>query len=68
MSCVPAKDAMQDGRSPIIIDNTNLQAWEMKPYVKMVRTQSNFIYGKTQSFKINHNIMTTWYVQITLLQ
>ncbi|XP_051253170.1 NEDD4-binding protein 2-like 2 [Dicentrarchus labrax] len=30
-----AKDAMQDGRSPIIIDNTNIQAWEMKPYVKM---------------------------------
>ncbi|XP_073345250.1 uncharacterized protein n4bp2l2 [Pagrus major] len=30
-----AKDAMHDGRSPIIIDNTNLQAWEMKPYVKL---------------------------------
>ncbi|XP_041659710.1 NEDD4-binding protein 2-like 2 [Cheilinus undulatus] len=30
-----AKDAMLDGRSPIIIDNTNIQAWEMKPYVKM---------------------------------
>uniref|UniRef100_A0A3B5L9C6 NEDD4 binding protein 2-like 2 n=1 Tax=Xiphophorus couchianus TaxID=32473 RepID=A0A3B5L9C6_9TELE len=28
-------DAMHDGCSPIIIDNTNLQAWEMKPYVKM---------------------------------
>lgn len=31
-----AKDAMRDGRSPIIIDNTNTQAWEMKPYVQMV--------------------------------
>ncbi|KAE8295075.1 NEDD4-binding protein 2-like 2 Phosphonoformate immuno-associated protein 5 [Larimichthys crocea] len=30
-----AKDAMDDGRSPIIIDNTNIQAWEMKPYVQM---------------------------------
>ncbi|KAM9733871.1 uncharacterized protein n4bp2l2 [Menidia menidia] len=29
------KGALLDGRSPIIIDNTNLQAWEMKPYVKM---------------------------------
>lgn len=29
------QDAMHDGRSPIIIDNTNAQAWEMKPYVKM---------------------------------
>lgn len=27
---------MDDGRSPIIIDNTNIQAWEMKPYVQMV--------------------------------
>ncbi|XP_034459942.1 NEDD4-binding protein 2-like 2 [Hippoglossus hippoglossus] len=30
-----AQDAMHDRRSPIIIDNTNIQAWEMKPYVKM---------------------------------
>ncbi|XP_078101785.1 uncharacterized protein n4bp2l2 [Sander vitreus] len=30
-----AEGAMHDGRSPIIIDNTNTQAWEMKPYVKM---------------------------------
>ncbi|XP_069563523.1 NEDD4-binding protein 2-like 2 [Brachyistius frenatus] len=30
-----ARDALHDGRSPIIIDNTNIQAWEMKPYVKM---------------------------------
>lgn len=30
-----AKDAIRDGRSPIIIDNTNGQAWEMKPYVQM---------------------------------
>ncbi|XP_061733284.1 NEDD4-binding protein 2-like 2 isoform X2 [Nerophis ophidion] len=27
-----ASNAMHDSRSPIIIDNTNLQAWEMKPY------------------------------------
>ena len=31
-----AKEAMLEGRSPIIIDNTNVEAWEMKPYVKMV--------------------------------
>uniref|UniRef100_A0A1A8CBZ1 NEDD4 binding protein 2-like 2 n=1 Tax=Nothobranchius kadleci TaxID=1051664 RepID=A0A1A8CBZ1_NOTKA len=30
-----ANNALNDGRSPVIIDNTNLQAWEMKPYVKM---------------------------------
>lgn len=26
---------VQEGRTPIIIDNTNVQAWEMKPYIKM---------------------------------
>ncbi|XP_062908970.1 NEDD4-binding protein 2-like 1 isoform X1 [Mobula hypostoma] len=30
-----AKSAMRQGKSPIIIDNTNIQAWEMKPYVIM---------------------------------
>lgn len=27
---------MRNGISPIIIDNTNLHAWEMKPYAVMV--------------------------------
>ncbi|KAG8591735.1 hypothetical protein GDO81_000279 [Engystomops pustulosus] len=30
-----AKDAFEKNVSPIIIDNTNLQGWEMKPYVSM---------------------------------
>ncbi|KAM9192737.1 NEDD4-binding protein 2-like 1 isoform 1-T1 [Dugong dugon] len=30
-----ARKAMRNGVSPIIIDNTNLQAWEMKPYALM---------------------------------
>ncbi|XP_066555836.1 uncharacterized protein LOC136746884 isoform X2 [Amia ocellicauda] len=30
-----AREAMDQGHSPIIIDNTNTQAWEMKPYVKL---------------------------------
>lgn len=30
-----ANNAMHDGISPIIIDNTNIEAWEMKPYVIM---------------------------------
>ncbi|XP_077396374.1 uncharacterized protein n4bp2l2 [Festucalex cinctus] len=34
-----ASNAMHDGRSPVIIDNTNLQAWEMKPYVQMALQQ-----------------------------
>lgn len=32
-----AKDAFEKGRSPIIIDNTNTQCWEMKPYVAMAQ-------------------------------
>ncbi|XP_069833649.1 NEDD4-binding protein 2 isoform X2 [Dendropsophus ebraccatus] len=30
-----AKDAFEKNISPIIIDNTNLQGWEMKPYVTL---------------------------------
>ncbi|KAL2098230.1 hypothetical protein ACEWY4_007437 [Coilia grayii] len=30
-----AKQAMERGESPVIIDNTNMQSWEMKPYVAM---------------------------------
>ncbi|KAM8977617.1 NEDD4-binding protein 2-like 2 [Pelodytes ibericus] len=38
-----AVQAMDDGRSPIIIDNTNIQAWEMKPYVQMAIGKSYFV-------------------------
>ncbi|XP_063285508.1 NEDD4-binding protein 2-like 1 isoform X2 [Pelobates fuscus] len=30
-----ARKAMNKGKTPIIIDNTNVQAWEMKPYAVM---------------------------------
>lgn len=33
---ISAKQAIDQGRSPVIIDNTNIQAWEMKPYVEVV--------------------------------
>ncbi|NXD78624.1 N42L1 protein, partial [Halcyon senegalensis] len=32
-----ARRAMKNGRSPVVIDNTNIHAWEMKPYVMMAR-------------------------------
>ncbi|NXG00943.1 N4BP2 protein, partial [Sakesphorus luctuosus] len=32
-----AKEAFEMGVSPIIIDNTNIQAWEMKPYVTLAQ-------------------------------
>lgn len=38
-----ARSALHDGRSPIIIDNTNIQAWEMKPYVKMVSGHTKYL-------------------------
>ena len=38
---LPARDAMKAGRSPVIIDNTNTNAWEMKPYVLLVSQSLN---------------------------
>ncbi|XP_048790566.1 NEDD4-binding protein 2-like 1 [Lagopus muta] len=35
-----ARKAMKNGKSPVIIDNTNIHAWEMKPYVMMAREYS----------------------------
>jgi predicted kinase len=32
-----AEKAMQQGISPIVIDNTNVQFWEMKPYVELAQ-------------------------------
>ncbi|XP_068799214.1 NEDD4-binding protein 2 isoform X2 [Struthio camelus] len=32
-----AKEAFEKSMSPIIIDNTNIQAWEMKPYVALAQ-------------------------------
>ncbi|XP_073699114.1 NEDD4-binding protein 2 [Garra rufa] len=32
-----AKEAFEKGQTPIIIDNTNMQCWEMKPYVAMAQ-------------------------------
>ena len=30
------KEAMTSGATPIVIDNTNIERWTMKPYVVMV--------------------------------
>ncbi|XP_051982911.1 NEDD4-binding protein 2 isoform X2 [Xyrauchen texanus] len=32
-----AKEAFENGLTPIIIDNTNMQCWEMRPYVAMAQ-------------------------------
>ncbi|KAH0625065.1 hypothetical protein JD844_033123 [Phrynosoma platyrhinos] len=36
------RKAMKNGKSPVIIDNTNIHAWEMKPYVIMPDTRWKF--------------------------
>jgi hypothetical protein len=33
---ISAREAMKMGKSPIIIDNTNTQVWEFKPYINLV--------------------------------
>lgn len=50
-----AKEAMWKGCTPVIIDNTNMQAWEMKPYVKMAleRGYSIFFHEPDTSWKWN---------------
>uniref|UniRef100_A0A8C4QGQ8 CUE domain-containing protein n=1 Tax=Eptatretus burgeri TaxID=7764 RepID=A0A8C4QGQ8_EPTBU len=35
-----AREAMDACKSPVIIDNTNLKLWEMKPYVAMARQRN----------------------------
>ena len=37
MNIVLVREALLSGISPVVIDNTNTAAWEMKPYVIMVR-------------------------------
>ncbi len=32
-----ARECLKKGISPVIIDNTNIEAWEMKPYVYMAQ-------------------------------
>ena len=39
-----AKQALEAGTNPIIIDNTNSQSWEMKSYVSMVIWNEQLIF------------------------
>lgn len=38
-----AKEAIKMGTSPIVIDNTNTQKWEFKPYVSMALNNSYYV-------------------------
>lgn len=54
-----AKEAFEKSLTPIIIDNTNLQCWEMKPYVALVshwhKHKSHFaIYYLEKNLVITH--------------
>lgn len=59
---ISAKQAINQGRSPVIIDNTNTQAWEMKPYVEMVnmRYERVFLFFSVFSYsEISVTLMFT---------
>ncbi|NWX12073.1 N42L2 protein, partial [Aegotheles bennettii] len=47
-----AKQAMEQGKSPVIIDNTNTQAWEMKPYVEV---------GLEKGYRVEFHEPDTWW-------
>ena len=50
-----AKSALEKHQSPVIIDNTNTQGWEMKPYVSMVREfiQEDMIDHRSYAHNLN---------------
>ncbi|XP_068924232.1 NEDD4-binding protein 2 isoform X2 [Petaurus breviceps papuanus] len=47
-----AKEALEKKISPVIIDNTNLQAWEMKPYI---------ILSQKYKYKVHFREPDTWW-------
>ncbi|XP_038647306.1 NEDD4-binding protein 2 isoform X2 [Scyliorhinus canicula] len=47
-----AKEAMEEGYSPVIIDNTNTQAWEMKPYIVMQNPNHAQLKALKNSYKV----------------
>ncbi|KAJ8281312.1 hypothetical protein GJAV_G00066080 [Gymnothorax javanicus] len=47
-----AKEAFEKNMSPIIIDNTNMQCWEMKPYVAL---------AKRHNYKVMFREPDTWW-------
>ncbi|XP_064190993.1 NEDD4-binding protein 2 [Anguilla rostrata] len=47
-----AKEAFENNVSPIIIDNTNMQSWEMKPYVAL---------AKQHNYKVMFREPDTWW-------
>ncbi|XP_036618851.1 NEDD4-binding protein 2 isoform X2 [Trichosurus vulpecula] len=47
-----AKEALEKKISPVIIDNTNLQAWEMKPYI---------ILSQKYKYKVHFREPETWW-------
>ncbi|XP_061101924.1 NEDD4-binding protein 2 isoform X2 [Conger conger] len=47
-----AKEAFEKNMSPIIIDNTNMQCWEMKPYVAL---------AKKHNYKVMFREPDTWW-------
>ncbi|CAF4978098.1 unnamed protein product, partial [Rotaria socialis] len=66
-NCRRASDSLKRNISPVIIDNTNTQAWEMKPYIAMgkegdydillVEPQTPWRYNARELFKRNvHNL------------
>jgi len=44
LCCEPAQEVMRTGWNPVIIDNTNVQAWQMLPYVRLVCHSPHFLH------------------------
>ena len=48
-----AREAVEKGVSPIVIDNTNTQAWEMRAYVALVSKSISITFVKKESLLMN---------------
>ncbi|OXB81426.1 UNVERIFIED_CONTAM: hypothetical protein H355_001643 [Colinus virginianus] len=69
MCYIAARKAMKNGKSPVIIDNTNIHAWEMKPYVMMAREHSYEVVFREPDTPWKFNVRElTRYIFYSLLQ
>uniref|UniRef100_W5MNP4 NEDD4 binding protein 2-like 1 n=1 Tax=Lepisosteus oculatus TaxID=7918 RepID=W5MNP4_LEPOC len=51
-----AREALENGESPVIIDNTNIHLWEMKPYVEMALEFGYYVNFKEPETSWKNNV------------
>ena len=57
LCCEPAQEVMRMGWNPVIIDNTNVQAWQMLPYVRLVCHSPHFLHSLLYALAIGYILL-----------